>query len=66
MKTRKKHSIYVSINTFNNHLHLLSIGEKGTMFLSKILIHSYMTIHYTIEKNILVVICYKDLAQKKY
>ena len=36
------------------------------MFLSKILIHSRMTIHDTIKENIFAVIVYKLLTQKKY
>ena len=50
------------------HIDLLLIVEKakGTMFLSKILIHLCMIIHYTMEENIFVIIVYKLLVRKKY
>ena len=50
------------------HVDLLLIKKKvkGTMFLSKILIHLYMIINCIFEKNIFAVVAYKLLVQKKY
>ena len=39
---------------------------KDNMFLSKILIHSCMIIHYILDEDLFVVIAYKLLVQKKY
>lgn len=39
---------------------------KRTMFLSKMLIHLHIIIHYMVEDNIFAVIVYSLLAQKKY
>ena len=49
----------------DRNIDLLLIGEVGTMFLSKILIHSCMIIHYITEGNIFVVIVYDLLQQQK-
>ena len=40
--------------------------RKGATFLSKVLIHSRIIIHYTVEENIFVVIVYTLLVLKKY
>ena len=67
-ENKEKYPIYASRNTFKKHIDLLLLEKKNrkdTMFLSKILIHLCMTIHYTIEENIFFV-DYKLLVQKKY
>ena len=48
-----KYPIKVSKSTFRRHVNLL-IGEegKGIMFLSNILTHSCMIIHFAVEENI--------------
>ena len=65
---KNKHSIYVSKQCYEKNHDLLLIGErkKNTMILSNISIHSRMIIHYTVEKNIFIVIVYTCSLQKKY
>ena len=55
-----KYPIKVSKSTFRRHVNLL-IGEegKGIMFLSNILTHSCMIIHFAVEENIFVVIAFR-------
>ena len=67
-KNKVKYPIYVSKKCCEDkHVDLLLIGEgeKNSMFLSKILIHSCMIIHYIMEENISVVIVCKLLEQQK-
>ena len=57
-----------SKNTFKRHIDLLLLGEedKTHHFLIKILINSYLIIHYTVEENGFVVIVFKLLVQQKF
>ena len=53
-ENKEKYPIYVSKKSCEkNYFDLLLIGgeRKGTMFLSKILIHLYMIIHNTVEET---------------
>ena len=70
-KIEKKNSIGISVFGYENkekHVDLLLREEEGkkTMFLSKILILSYMILLYIVAENISVVIVCKLLLQKKY
>ena len=70
-ENKEKYSIYVSKKCCEkNHVDLLLIGEgeKSTMFLSKISIHSCMIIHYIVEarKHFFVIIIYTLSIQKKF
>ena len=65
-KNKEKYPIHVSKNTFKNYVDLLLIGEKGTLFLSKIFIDLCMIIHYIEEENTFAVIIYKLSVQRKF
>ena len=55
-------------NTFKRYLITIDRRrrQKDTMLLSKILLHSCITIPYIMEENIFVVIVYRLLVQQKY
>ena len=55
-ENKNKYPIYVSRNTFKNHVDLLlkENKPKDTMLLSKILAYSCLIIHYIMEESILL------------
>ena len=79
-KIAKKNPITISVFDYENkEKNIKSMCQKKTcwfiidrrkmqkaMFLSKILIHSCMIIHYIAEENIFAVIIYHILVQKNY
>ena len=66
-KIEKKNSIGISVFGYENkEKNPIYVSTKKTLFLSKILILSCIIILFIEEKNILVVIVYKFLVQKKY
>ena len=60
-KNEVKYPIYVLKKSFEEKHVNYSYKKKikGTIFLSKLLIHLCMIIHYIVEKNIFVVIAYE-------
>ena len=65
-QNKVKYPIYVSKKCCGDkHVELLLTGEeeKGTMFLSRVSIHSCMIMHYIVEENIFVSIVCKLLEQ---
>ena len=64
-ENKEKYQIYVSKKKMLIY-YWQKKNAKSTIFLSKILIHSCMIIHYIAEENIFAVIVYHLLVQKNY
>ena len=66
-KIERKNSIDISLFGYEDgDLLLIGRGEKNTMFLSNISIHSCMITNYIVGENIFDTIVYKFLEQQMY
>ena len=66
-KIERKNSIDISLFGYEDgDLLLIGRGEKNTMFLSNISIHSCMITNYIVGENIFDAIVYKFLEQQMY
>ena len=65
---KRKNIQSVPKSTFKRFVDLSLMGKEGKrhFFLSKILIHFCMIIHYFLEENIFIAIFYKLLVPQKY